>query len=116
MGTWGVAAGGDSESLSSFSPRKQMAFAASVSLLNPHAIMDTIGVIGTSSLSYSGSGKWAFAIACILVSWLWFFGLSLAGRIIGKIDQSRSFILWLNKISAIIMWGTAIYLFLTLFK
>ncbi|MEH7253546.1 LysE family transporter, partial [Neobacillus niacini] len=39
------------------SPKKQIAFATSVSLLNPHAIMDTIGVIGTSSISYSGIEK-----------------------------------------------------------
>ena len=33
-----------------FSMRKTIIFAASVSLLNPHAILDTIGVIGTNSL------------------------------------------------------------------
>ena len=31
--------------------KKQIAFATSVSLLNPHASMDTIGVIGTSTIS-----------------------------------------------------------------
>ena len=30
--------------------KKQILFAASVSLLNPHAILDTIGVIGTNSI------------------------------------------------------------------
>jgi L-lysine exporter family protein LysE/ArgO len=89
---------------------KQIAFAASVSLLNPHAIMDTIGVIGTSSLSYTGMEKAAFAVVCIFVSWLWFLGLSIVGRLVGKIDQTGKFIVMLNKISAIIMWGTAIYL------
>lgn len=48
-------------------PKKQILFAMSVSLLNPHAILDTIGVIGTSSLSYSGSEKVAFTSACILI-------------------------------------------------
>jgi L-lysine exporter family protein LysE/ArgO len=97
-----------------FSPRKQIAFAASVSLLNPHAIMDTIGVIGTSSLSYTGPAKITFMVVCILVSWLWFFGLSIVGRWIGKLDQSGRFILLLNKISALIMWGTAVYLIFSL--
>ncbi|WP_042463840.1 LysE/ArgO family amino acid transporter [Neobacillus dielmonensis] len=97
-----------------FSPRKQIAFAASVSLLNPHAIMDTIGVIGTSSLSYTGSAKYSFMIACILVSWIWFLGLSVAGRLLGRMDQSGKMVGILNKISAVIMWGTAIYLILTL--
>ncbi|MEH7073248.1 LysE/ArgO family amino acid transporter [Neobacillus drentensis] len=93
-----------------FSPQKQIMFAASVSLLNPHAIMDTIGVIGTSSLSYSGSAKITFMIVCILVSWVWFFALSIVGRWVGNIDQSGRFILLLNKLSALIMWGTALYL------
>src|SRR6185437_5107914 len=53
-----------------FSPKKQILFAASVSLLNPHAIMDTIGVIGTNSLRYQGEDKVIFAFACILVSWI----------------------------------------------
>jgi L-lysine exporter family protein LysE/ArgO len=101
-------------SIQSFTPRKQIAFAASVSLINPHAIMDTIGVIGTISLSYSGAAKLAFMLACILVSWVWFFGLSIAGNLIGRINQSGRFILALNKISAVIMWGTAIYLLTSL--
>lgn len=94
----------------SFNARKQIMFAASVSLLNPHAILDTIGVIGTSSLAYIGADKIAFTVACILVSWIWFSGLALGGRITGLLDPSGRFILLLNKISGLIMWGTAIYL------
>lgn len=97
-----------------FTYRKQIVFAASVSLLNPHAIMDTIGVIGTSSLSYTGTEKITFMVVCILVSWIWFFGLSIVGRLIGKMDQTGRFILLLNKVSAVIMWGTAIYLLFSL--
>jgi L-lysine exporter family protein LysE/ArgO len=99
-----------------FSFKKQILFAASVSLLNPHAIMDTIGVIGTSSLKYQGEEKVIFAVTCILVSWLWFLGLALAGRISGKLDQSGRFMLVLNKLSALVMWGAAIYLIFSLFK
>lgn len=36
------------------------AFAASVSLLNPHAIVDTVVVIGANSLQYEGWNKLAF--------------------------------------------------------
>ena len=93
------------------SPKKQIAFAASVSLLNPHAILDTIGVIGTSSINYVGKEKLVFALACILVSWIWFFALALVGRQVGKLDKSRTFMNYLNKASALIMWGTAVYLF-----
>jgi L-lysine exporter family protein LysE/ArgO len=94
----------------SFSPKKQISFAMSVSLLNPHAILDTVGVIGTSSVKYVGIEKVAFAVACIFVSWVWFAGLGITGRTLGKIDKSGKYLAVLNKISAIVMWGTAIYI------
>ena len=104
----------NSSDVNALSPKKQIGFAASVSLLNPHAIMDTIGVIGTSSLSYSGVEKISFTLACIIVSWLWFFSLALLGKQVGKLDKSGNFMGILNKVSALIMWGTAIYLIFTL--
>lgn len=98
------------ETIVTFTPKKQIVFAMSVSLLNPHAILDTIGVIGTSSLKYAGNEKVAFAAMCILVSWAWFMGLGIAGRVTGKLDKSGRWLMILNKISAIVMWGTAVYI------
>jgi L-lysine exporter family protein LysE/ArgO len=93
-----------------FSARRQITFAASVSLLNPHAIMDTIGVIGTSSLVYYGYEKTIFTAACIGVSWIWFFSLAFTGRMIGQIDKNGSFLQRMNQVSALIIWGMAVYL------
>ena len=97
-----------------FSPKKQILFAASVSLLNPHAIIDTIGVIGSNALSYSGEARFAFTLTTIIISWCWFFGLALAGRMLGKMDTSGKFIGMLNKISAVVVWGVAVYMALRL--
>ncbi|MBS4201815.1 amino acid transporter [Bacillus sp. FJAT-49732] len=97
------------------SPKKQMMFAMSVSLLNPHAILDTIGVIGTNSLSYSGLDKIAFTASTILVSWLWFFGLAIAGKKLGDIDIEGKLLNTINKISAIMIWGVALYIAYLLF-
>ncbi|NBD27290.1 hypothetical protein [Paenibacillus glycinis] len=69
-------------------------------------MMDTIGVIGTSTLNYDGAAKAAFAIACIAVSWLWYFALALAGRIVGAKDGSGRLQAALNKCSALVMWET----------
>ncbi|MED4532404.1 LysE/ArgO family amino acid transporter [Metabacillus fastidiosus] len=112
--TWKSKTATTSSSEKALTPKKQIVFAASVSLLNPHAIMDTIGVIGTSSISYSHTEKVGFTLACIITSWIWFFSLSLVGRQVGRLDNSGSFIIILNKVSALIMWGTAIYLIVTL--
>lgn len=106
--------GQDPESARSFSPKKQIVFAMSVSLLNPHAVLDTMGVIGTSSLQYEGADKMIFTVVCIAVSWLWFLGLGIAGRAAGRMDPSGRLLSALNRISAVIMWGTAAYLVLRL--
>lgn len=92
------------------STRRQITFAASVSLLNPHAILDTIGVIGTSSLSYTGNDKWIFMIGCITVSWIWFISLAVVGKMIGQIDGTGNFLKRINQISAMIIWIMAIYM------
>ncbi|MCM3257280.1 LysE/ArgO family amino acid transporter [Paenibacillus lautus] len=108
--------GQDPESARSFSPKKQIVFAISVSLLNPHAVLDTMGVIGTSSLQYEGADKVIFTVICIAVSWLWFLGLGIAGRAAGRMDTTGRLLFALNRISAVIMWGTAAYLMLRLIQ
>ncbi|SGW94515.1 LysE/ArgO family amino acid transporter [Staphylococcus argenteus] len=85
------------------SPMKQVSFALSVSLLNPHAILDTIGVIGSSAALYNGIEKIAFTTTCISVSWLWFFLLAILGKFVGSIDKTGKLLLIINKISSVII-------------
>ncbi|XVN40556.1 MAG: LysE/ArgO family amino acid transporter [Rickettsia endosymbiont of Argas persicus] len=93
-----------------FSAKKQILFAISVSILNPHAIMDTIVVIGTSSLKYTGAAKIIFTLTCVLISWIWFFSLGLAGYNIRKLNSSNRILASINKIAAVIIWAVAIYI------
>lgn len=114
--TWRSRPGTDKQQAERFTPKRQIIFAASVSLLNPHAILDTIGVIGTSSLQYAGTLKWGFALSCILVSWLWFLSLAIAGRTAGKLDPSGRLMRSLNIISALIIWAIALYMAIALLR
>lgn len=91
-----------------YSWKKQIIFASSVSLLNPHAIIDTIMVIGTNSLAYSGLPKISFTTTCIIVSWTWFFSLAIAGHHFHKLDPSGKWLIKINKIAALIIWVIAI--------
>lgn len=100
----------DQASEQQFSRKKQIVFALSVSLLNPHAILDTIGVIGTNSLNYTGDERWAFTITTIIVSWLWFIGLAIAGSMIRQFQLSAQWMNRINKVSAIIIWIVAFYM------
>jgi L-lysine exporter family protein LysE/ArgO len=98
------------QSSKNFSIKQQIIFAATVSLLNPHAVLDTIGVIGTSSVNYEGNDKLLFTIACILVSWFWFFLLAALGRILGSKKWFTQGYVVINKVSAVFMWGSACYM------
>jgi L-lysine exporter family protein LysE/ArgO len=104
----------DKEGVLQISIHRVVTYTLMISLLNPHAILDTIGVIGTSSLRYQGQEKAAFTLACMIVSWVWFFFLAVIGRYIGYKDQSGRFINLLNKVSAIVMWAAAIYMIKTI--
>ncbi|AXF57128.1 LysE/ArgO family amino acid transporter [Salicibibacter kimchii] len=93
------------------SAKKQILFAISVSLLNPHAVLDTVGVIGTNSLRYSETPElMGFTVACIAVSWVSFIGLAMIGKTIRAIDKEGKIVVLINKISAVIIWGVAIFL------
>jgi L-lysine exporter family protein LysE/ArgO len=89
---------------------KTVSFTVMISLLNPHAILDTIGIVGVSSLSYQGYAKVAFTAACVMVSWIWFFTLAVLGRFVGLRDKSGALLKSFNKISAVVMWAAAVYL------
>ncbi|TFE22570.1 LysE/ArgO family amino acid transporter [Cohnella luojiensis] len=95
---------------------KLISYTIMISILNPHAILDTIGVIGTSSLKYQGLDKIAFTCACIMISWIWFFSLAILGRFVGSKDKTGKIALYLNKVSAVVMWGVAVYLMISFRK
>jgi L-lysine exporter family protein LysE/ArgO len=101
---------GMAEAQRGISTKQQLFFAASVSLLNPHAVLDTIGVIGASSVNYQGQEKVLFTLACIVVSWLWFFCLAVLGRLVGSQAWFSGRVIWINKLSAFFMWGSAVYM------
>ncbi|GGF87097.1 hypothetical protein GCM10010912_35450 [Paenibacillus albidus] len=94
----------------------QVGYALSVSLLNPHALLDTVGVIGTGSLQYSGGTRLAFTVATITVSWIWFLGLAAAGHLFRQADASGKAVRLLNIISALLIWGIAGYMVLQLWR
>lgn len=89
-------------------PLKQIAYALSVSLLNPHAILDTVGIIGTNSTAYTGDALIVFTLSCIAVSWLFFVLLVLLGRVLGNIDQNGKLTNIINKISSVVIFTVAV--------
>ncbi|WAH37917.1 LysE/ArgO family amino acid transporter [Alicyclobacillus dauci] len=108
--TWRDDSTEDSANQSPWSTKRQVRFAASVSLLNPHAWLDTLAVIGGSVLVYSSwNERISFGVACTVVSWVWFIALAVMGHVAGRVMfQSSARII--SRVSALMMFASAIYL------
>ena len=74
---------GDTQSSVS-GPRATVVRAAGVSLCNPHAVLDTVGVLGAVAATHSGLGRLAFALGTVLASLLWFTFLGAAASVVRK--------------------------------
>jgi L-lysine exporter family protein LysE/ArgO len=76
----------------------------SVSLLNPHAVMDTVIILGGgSSLYVHADERWAYALAAASVSWMWFFFLAAGGAVLSRWSGRKTGRL-LGRSSALLMW------------
>ena len=59
---------------------KTIGIAMALSFLNPHALLDTVVLLGGLSASYEGAGRYAFGTGAMLSSFVWFFGLGYGAR------------------------------------
>jgi len=101
----------DDSNQNSWSLLKQLVFCLSVSIINPHAIIDTFFVIGAVATEYSKGGKQWLALGCIFIDTLWFCTLAIVGYIIKKNKNNRIILKIINRLSAVIMFYVAIDLF-----
>ncbi|GHG00658.1 amino acid transporter [Deinococcus piscis] len=93
-------------------PRAIILGALGFSFLNPHALLDTLVLIGGASAS--ASRPELFLAGVISASWVWFFGLALAAR--GLAGYMRSARTWqaVDILVGLMMWATALHLLLEL--
>lgn len=94
--------------------RHALMSALAFSWLNPHAWLDTAVLIGTASLAY-GQGSTVFGMGAAAGSVVWFMALGAAAFWLGR--RLNSLHVWraLDGMVALMMWGTAIALMVSLF-
>jgi L-lysine exporter family protein LysE/ArgO len=84
-----------------------LATAAAFSFLNPHALLDTVVLIGGVSAGLGGAGRLTFLAGTVLASWTWFFSLALlAGRLAGLMRSPRAWQV-MDVGVGVTMWGIA---------
>ncbi|MCZ4312951.1 LysE family transporter [Comamonadaceae bacterium G21597-S1] len=95
--------------------RRQAVWAAlAFSWLNPHAWLDTAVLIGSASLAY-GAGAGVFGMGAAAGSVVWFAVLGMATFWLGRRLDSLHVWRVLDGMVALMMWGTAGWLVLSLF-
>ncbi|MDP2408487.1 MAG: LysE family transporter [Hydrogenophaga sp.] len=95
-------------------PRQAVLSALAFSVLNPHAWLDTAVLIGSASLAY-GQGSTTFGLGAAAGSVVWFVLLGAAAFWLGR--RLNSLRIWrlLDGAVALMMWGTAAWLLISLF-
>ena len=56
-----------------------------VTYLNPHVYLDTVVLLGSISAQFAGQARFFFAAGAACASFVWFFGLSLGGRVLAPL-------------------------------
>ena len=89
---------------------------AALSLLNPHAILDTFIVIGSVSATFIGLEKHAFTAGCMFSDFIWFLFLGTAGYFLQKLSHAPKIFFFINRFSSLVMIGISIQLIISLVK
>ena len=95
------------EPVAAMSRQQAVGAALAVAWLNPHALVETLVLIGTASLAWGTPGNTFFGLGAASGSVLWFVGLGLSALLLGQRLQSPALWRALDGLVALMMWGTA---------
>ncbi len=96
----------DQEVKSLMRPSAMVAQTVGVSLLNPHAILETVGVLGAAIAAQAAENRLEFAAGVISASWVWFLMIGLGASALQRWLTSPVR-LWLQRGSGVLMLGLA---------
>jgi len=81
-----------------------------VSLLNPQALLDSVVLLGSAGGRFAGTGRLLFGMGAILASVIWFFSLSLGGRMLAPVFRRPASWRVLDSTVGVSMWTIALFL------
>jgi L-lysine exporter family protein LysE/ArgO len=78
-----------------------------LSLLNPHAFLDTVVLLGSLAGHYSGTARLLFALGAMSASCVWFYGIGYGARVLTPLFQRPLAWRMLDILVGCTMWGIA---------
>jgi len=79
-----------------------------VTLLNPHVYLDTVILLGSISSQFPPPGHLFFGAGAVTASFVWFFSLSLGGKLLAPLFSKESAWRILDTLVGITMWAIAL--------
>lgn len=84
-----------------------LAAGAAFTWANPHVYLDTLGLIGAISTGFHGADKWAFGIAAVAASFVFFFSLGFGARYLAPCLRTARAWRVLDTLIGAVMWALA---------
>jgi len=81
--------------------------ALAVTLLNPHAYLDTVVLLGSISGRYEGAARYAFGAGALLASLVWFVSLTFFGQLLAPVFRRQAAWRVLDTLVGCTMWFIA---------
>ncbi|MGH8794570.1 MAG: LysE/ArgO family amino acid transporter [Stackebrandtia sp.] len=92
----------DADEAGSWSGARVLRRTAAVSLFNPHAILDTVGVLGAAIAAQAVATRPIFAVGVVSASWVWFLLLASAATALRRfLTKERR--VWFDRASGAIL-------------
>ncbi|WP_299983218.1 LysE/ArgO family amino acid transporter [Desulfobacula sp.] len=86
-----------------------------VTLLNPHVYLDTVILLGSISSQFKQPGHIFFGAGAVMASFIWFFSLSIGGKMLAPLFTKESSWRILDTLVGITMWAIALSILKGLF-
>ncbi len=96
------------------SAKRTLLLLLGLSLLNPHAYLDTVILLGSIASQQPPHEQMHFALGAVSASFIWFFSITYGSRLLAPFLSKRSSWRILDSLIALTMWGIAISLAATL--
>ena len=88
------------------SPLAMIAQTVGVSLFNPHAVLETVGILGGAIAAQSTENRIEFACGVIAASWVWFLMMGFGGSVLQR-RLTAPARLWMQRSSGVMMLALA---------
>lgn len=97
----------EAENNGGYSLRAVVLATLAITLLNPHVYLDTVVLLGGLSSQWDGPGRMIFGFGAMLASFIWFFLLSLGGRMLAPLFKRPLAWRILDGLVCLTMWTIA---------